>query len=375
MSLLNEAKRLLLRPRNVVLLLTFITCSIVVGAFIPQKVFRGEAYFETLHETNPLFAKTIAFLQLDQIYTSAWFLALIGLLWLALCLTTWDQLRSLLKKSKDQPDHRPLSFYLAKSGVFLFHLSLVVVVTAALYGLSFFQWGEVQIIEGETFEAKQENWTRTNHGNFAEQFDPGFFLALASFKVDYWQNDDEKSLKSKLMLAQTANEQTAPVQLSLSKPIQYNDVTLYQGNDFGYSLTFVLSFQDKRPVATHFLLNATGNKYRPVTGKNDFPETPFVFNMSFWPDTSKPSFFIEKPVVDLQVSNSNQVLFDGRMNLGDSVPLTKEITLHFFDTRYWTRIIAARSYGIPLLYTGFLLATIGLVLMYWPYPEKYESKQ
>ncbi len=374
MSLFYKTKHFLLRPKNVVLLIALITLSIVISSVMPQRGFRGEEYFETLSNRHPVFTDAITFLQLDQVYSSVWFLCLIGILWLTLIITSWDQSRALFNHIKSHEQKLPLHFYMAKSGVFLFHLSLVLIVTTAIYGLAFFQRGYVKLIEGETFEASKGSWSETTVGFFANKMTLDFNIILTRFKVDYWKNNEEKSLSSNLLLENQDSEKPVNAQLNLSEPFEYNDVTLYQGNEFGYSLTYVLSSNKKRPVATHFLLNATGKKYEAVKGKNDFPTTPFIFDIRFWPDVTTPSYFLNNPGVDLEVSDKGKNLFTGRMLLGDSVTLTEELTLHFFDTRYWTRIIVARNYGIPLLYTGFLLATIGVVLMYWPYPDNRENK-
>lgn len=68
-----------------------VAVSCMIGITVPQVAGKGPRFFETWKTDSPVLYFLIDLLQLNSVYTSIWFLALISLIAVSLSLTVWDQ--------------------------------------------------------------------------------------------------------------------------------------------------------------------------------------------------------------------------------------------------------------------------------------------
>nr|MBF0223193.1 cytochrome c biogenesis protein ResB [Desulfobulbaceae bacterium] len=384
----------------------------LLGLVIPQTAFRSQGYFESLKSANPFFYRFIDLLQLNHVFSSIPFLIIIFLLYLSLFITLWEQwkkqLRFLHTNKKSVPvglkedsisfqvtnnareaipadikqvmagygftcqteltEHDFLHLVFAKHmksrwGVFIFHLGLFILLNAAIYGLFKHQRGFVPLMEGETFIGQDGDWLVPSNGPLAERLTFPFNVRLNKFKVAYWDNDQEQQMHSQLLFSDDNGNIVSKNEISVSSPIEHGGVSFHQSQDFGYALTFALHTNDAKPIVSHFILDAVGDKSKPLTGKSDYPNTGYIFKMRFFPDISRPSFSLIQPGVDLTILENKDIQFEGRLLLGQTINFDDNI-LTFLDVRPWSGIIAIRGYVLPGVYLSFLLIVIGMVLMY-----------
>jgi cytochrome c biogenesis protein ResB len=199
-------------------------------------------------------------------------------------------------------------------------------------------------------------------GIFARDFDLGFKVYLNNFTPSYWENDQIKELESSLTIINDKGE-AKELLLSLRNPINFNETKIYQSTHYGYSLGFVLEREGQDPVITQFLLDAPAQKYKPFIGKMDFPTSDYILDMKFHPNMIEPSFYATLPGVDLTVKEKGELRFKGTALFTQRAWLGKD-TLIFAQIHYWTGLTFVKNYGMPLVYAGFALGTLGALLIF-----------
>lgn len=127
---------------------------------------------------------------------------------------------------------------------------------------------------------------------------------------------------------------------------------------------------DGRETGTHFLLDRPDRRTKPFVGKIDFPQTPYIFEMKFYPDISMNSFYLIRPILYLRVlKGTDNVVFDGLIIPGDIVNIEGNL-LSLFHISHWSGLIFAKDIGIVIVYAGFIIAVTGIIITYMlPYKE------
>lgn len=423
---MKKVKRFLLSRKTVFSLICGVSISCLIGSLIPQVARKPPEFFETWKAESPKIYYLVDLLQLNQVYTSVWFLVLVALIATSLAFSIYYQSKVLVKlREPAQRDitegsfrdflslrlvqgsgfrvqgsevrvggivneikrvfkakgYRPYLvaeesryFLFGKNragrwGGVIFHVGLLFCIVAALYGLAFQKRGFIQLIQTETFQGKDEDWQSKRLGVFAKDFDLGFQVYLNEFTPTYWENDQVKDLVSSLTMI---DEKGEPSEFSVSpgKPVVFKGTKIYQSTDYGYALGFILKKEgEHEPVGTNFLLDAPGKKDQPFKGKMDFPTTDYILDMKFHPNLIEPSFYATIPGVNLTVTEKGEERFKRKV-LFNQMALFGNDALKFAQIHYWTGLIFVENYGMPLVYCGFALSTLGALLIFmFPYKE------
>ncbi|MBU4288853.1 MAG: cytochrome c biogenesis protein ResB [Proteobacteria bacterium] len=439
---MQKLKRFLLSRKTVISLICAVGISCLIGSTIPQITRKSPQFFEQWEAGSPRLYYVIDLLQLNQVYTSAWFLILIALAALSLACSVYYQSKTLIKsKATAQREITERSFkdflalrlvqrpevrgrkseargqksevggrrsevsveeladkikkifkaggyrpYLAieesrcflfgknragRWGSVIFHLGLLICILAALYGLAFQKKGFVQLKQADTFQGKNEDWQSKSLAVFAANFDPGFQVYLNKFTPSYWENDQIKNLESSLTITDSKGE-AREFLLSPAGPIRFQGTKVYQSTHYGYALGFILKKEGSKDVLTDFLLDAQRKKDKPLEGKMDFPTTDYILDMKFYPNLIEHSFYATLPGVDLTVTEKGEQRFKGRVLFSQRARLNSKDSLSFVRIRYWTGLTFVKNCGMPLVYSGFVLSTLGAFLIFMlPYKQVY----
>ncbi|HUV50331.1 MAG TPA: cytochrome c biogenesis protein ResB [Anaerolineae bacterium] len=445
---MQKVKRFLLSRKTVIYLICAVGISCLAGSTIPQITTKSPQFFEQWEAGSPSLYYVIDLLQLNQVYTSTWFLILIALVALSLAYSVYYQSKTLIKlKETAQREITERSFKdflvirgqgsgirgqgsgirgqgsgirgqgsgirgqgsevrveelarkikrvfkvrgyrlypaIEKSRYFLFgknragrwggvifHLGLLLCILAALYGLAFQKRGFVQLKQADTFQGKNEDWQAKSLGVFAGNFDPGFKVYLNKFTPSYWENDQIKNLESSLTIIDSKGE-AREFLLSPAGPIRFKGTKVYQAMDYGYAIGFILKKEGREDILTDFLLDVSRKKDKPLEGKMDFPTTDYILNMKFYPNLIEPSFYATFPGVDLTVMEKGEQRFKGRVLFSQRAGLNNKDSLSFIRICYWTGLTFVKNCGMPLVYCGFALSTLGAFLIFMlPYKQVY----
>ncbi|MBI1810755.1 MAG: cytochrome c biogenesis protein ResB [Nitrospirae bacterium] len=392
------------RPKFVITLIILILIATFIGVLVPQVSYKSPSYFETWKLTSPKTFYIVNFLQLNRVYASAWFLLLVFIIMLSLGYSIYLQVkRNLKRKDFIAPDNvnwdaveagavvtgESLIKFMKKKryalknrsegllafskhsinrwGGVIFHSGLFLIIIAALIGLAFQKRGFVQVMEGEVFSGSDSDFLVKYMGLFSKRFDTGFKIHLSGFQHTYWDTGDIKSLESSV--AVTKGDTTADYNISVNSPLNINGVKIYQSSNYGYVLSFLLKSSTGKQVVTHFLLDRPDRIGRPAIGRSDFATTDYIFDMKFYPDITKPSFYPSKPILYLRVIERETPVFEGLLMPGQAIKVKNDILL-FAAIRSWSGLIFAKNIGTNIAYAGFVIAITGMIINYLlPYKE------
>jgi len=99
---MQKIKRFLLSPKTVISLVCAVGISCVIGSTIPRVARKTPQFFETWKAKSPKIYYVIDVLQLNQVYTSIWFLVLVALIAFSLTYSIYYQSKVLEAISKPQ---------------------------------------------------------------------------------------------------------------------------------------------------------------------------------------------------------------------------------------------------------------------------------
>ena len=409
-------KKFLISPRTIISLIMIILIACVAGSLIPQAADKSPSYFETWKEKNIYTYRFVNRLQLNRVYTSFWFLSAVFLVTVSLGYSVYLQVRRNLRQTTDHgpqttdifeteaPDkiksvfisrgyrlltvrnsqtsvNRERKLIFAKNsigrwGSVIFHSGLLLVIVSALIAFSFQKRGFVQLIEGETFDGRDDDFLVKDMGILTKDFNPDFKTHLRGFRHTYWENWQVKFVESSLTVINDGK--TTRRMLSVNNPLVVNGTKIYQSLDYGYALSFILKQQSGEEILTRFTLDRPADVNKPAIGKSDFPTTGYLFEMKFYPDIRKPSFYPAMPILYLTVyknrsADPSQIIFNGLLLPGNAVKLGEDV-LYFADIRNWSGLIFAENPGIFITYAGFIAGIAGAVMIFlMPYKEIHAS--
>ncbi|BCB96018.1 hypothetical protein JZK55_09400 [Dissulfurispira thermophila] len=405
---------------------------------IPQIDDKSPSYFEEWKLKSPQTFYIVDLLQLNRVYTSVWFLTLVFIIMLSLGYSIYQQVKrnikvhssSFIVHSKEEVhgkdicsneqsmmnyeriiklmrkrryklvyslssvvhadneqstmnDERPTMNYerilvfsknsINRWGGVIFHSGLFLIIVAAIVGLSFQKRGFVQVMEGEVFSGRHEDFLVRNLGIFQKRFDVGFKTQLLKFSHEYWETDQIKDISSSVNVIDKDGNMIDKT-IAVNTAVKYKGINIYQSFDYGYALTFVLKSPDGKETVTHFLLDHPDKRTKPFVGKTDFPQTPYIFNMKFYPDISMNSFHLGKPILYLQVLKGiNNMVFDGLVIPGNVIKVEGNL-VRFYSISQWSGLIYAKSPDMSLAYAGFFISCIGVSIIFLlPHKEIYIS--
>lgn len=387
--MINSFFRAITKPKFVITLIVLTFIAALLGVFIPQVGDKNPSYFEEWKLKSPKAFYIVNILQLNRVYTSAWFLSIVFIIMLSLGYSLYQKIKKNIKKrqfvlpaaadwdfidTKTPIEQESLIRFMRRRRYFLkdrsgdvlvfsknsinrwggviFHSGLLLIIIAALVGLAFQKRGFVQVMEGEVFSGMHDDFLVKELGVFQKRFDAGFKTQLYKFNHEYWETDQIKDISSSVNIIDKNGNMTERT-ITVNTPVKYKGINVYQSFDYGYALTFVLKRPDGSETVTHFLLDRPDKRTKPFVGKTDFPQTPYIFKMKFYPDISMNSFYLGKPILYLQILKGiNNTAFEGLVIPGNVMNIEGNF-VRFHGISQWSGLIYVRGVDMSIAYIGF----------------------
>lgn len=397
--------------RLATILFILIMFSCLAGALIPQRSLKSPQFLENWKKAWPNLYQIIHMLSLDSVFSSFWFALLIFAFLVLLAYFICLQLKVVLKNRKKpelkgiKPDDKnwikivlkngdnsaDIKYFLRKKGykdtvsegehiVFeknyigryasiIFHTGIFIIVLYGFIYACFHKRGFVQLIHGDTFSGKQGNFISCELGILQKEFNPGFQVYLAEFEHTYWENNELKDLRSFIITNDRKEEKKWVIMPN--RPIEYRNLRIYQSMYYGYTLSFSLIKNEGEPIVCYFSLDMTNKPEKPLKGISDFPTTPYIFDMEFYPDETRRSFYLNNPYVKLSINTDKGNVFKGIMHPGDEITFDS-VKVRFMGVRKWSGLIFTYTPGEAVIYLGFILSLLGVFIMYFlPFKQIY----
>lgn len=381
MKLLNRLAAWMSDLRLAIGLLLVIAIASGIGTAVPQK--ESEAFYHQLYDPRPwlglLNGDGVLSLQLDHVYSSSWFLALLAWLALSLLLCSWrrqwpalrsalrwvdyqsprqlsklsvaetvvagapgsslDKLGSLLQAQGWQIQSQPGRLaarkgLLGRLGPLLVHAGLVVLMLGAA-------WGALAGQRSEQFLAPGRSLDLLNSRGQSQ-----LVVALDGFSVQRDPAGRPEQFTSQLRLLDGENgPEVKRAEISVNHPLRFRGITLYQAD---WALATISVQLGKSPVL-------------------DLPLQPFPqLGEQIWglvlptrPDGSDPvllSLNNEAGPVDVYGADGQAL---GQLVPGGAAADIKGLPIRVASVLPASGILLKRDPGVPLVYAGFAIALAG----------------
>jgi hypothetical protein len=404
LAYLKKSNRFLTSPITVIVVFCLLLAACIVGILIPQTTRYSPASFSAWQAKSPYLYAIVDTLWLNRVFTSLWFIVLVFLLSAALSITCRQQFgkahalfrRQLPPLVPDIVVNVPPSFPLALEelvqkkgfklttrgegeegfllwskyrwgvwGSFILHAGLLIVILSSLYAFAFQKWGFVQLIEGDTFSGRGEDFISQSRGVLAGPFEPGFQLHLKKFSHDYWDTGELKDLRSEVVISEGTTERHLPV--IKGGPVAAGHVTIYQSGYFGYTVKLSLMEEEKEAVTSYFSLDMAA-RGKPLVGRTDFPTTAYICDFSLRPDQKGNSLYPHDPLLQVRFLKNDREIQNAVLALREET-IVEGRRFRFVEIRNWSGFFFTENRLLPLVYVGFFLSMAGVFVVYLLTPQ------
>jgi len=260
----------------------------------------------------------------------------------------------------------------SRLGVYITHLSIILIFIGAIIGAAFGFKGYVELPEGEMRNAiflKDQRTVRTLD----------FFIRCDRFNVDYYGTSDmPKDYVSDLTIIKDGRE-VLRKSIEVNDPLTFEGITFYQSS---YGLIpnaegrILLSVQTRGyPEIKEFNLGVGDSFQIPATDMNvKILQFNHAFAMDRYGRVFSYSGQMVNPAIEVEVSRGNTPLYRGwilkRRPETGVLPEGHIINFHTYWGAQYTGLQVAKDPGVWIVYFGCGLMSIGLIIAFFTYHKK-----
>ncbi len=416
-AFLQRSYKYFRKPKTTILLILVNLVLFVLGLLIPQKRFYPSPQeYEQWKLQNPVISAAIESLQLNEIYISPVTIVFLGLFFINLLAVVAHRIPSIMRRSylldrrkslagiehlKEEESARKIAvdcgcrqeaaeatgraalFFrkrfwtifragdsgfmavrnrLSPIGFLLFHLSFLLCLIGGLLLVYTRFSGNLTLTEGEEFYADMTKFSIVRN-------DPVLFKALPNFGITVVKvtprYDGSVGTDLNVLMRLKYETEVLDVRAKVNEPVNKGPISILPGN-IGISPLFVLKKQESG--------EEVGGGYfslKVLKGEEDsfeFPGMPYKVYVNFFPDFAEEkgmgttrSLEMKNPVFQLRVEQKGKTLYEGRLKPGEPAAFDG-LEISCMEIRYWVDFLVVREYGKSLLFAGFLIGAVGLVM-------------
>jgi len=279
-------------------------------------------------------------------------------------LKTFDKVFSRWNKTKEGDVLAAEKGRYGKSGAFITHLGLVILIAGGFIGGIFGYNGNIAVLEG-----KMENVVTIGKG---KDITLPFNIYLENFETEFYENSPKQSsFRSKIHFIK--DNVTTDAYVSVNSPVKFEGITFYQSS-YGVFPNKDVIFK----FTVDSLISGISSEYSMILGQEfDIPELKLKAKLNdFAPALGQDS--------DGNLINFSTQLLNPALNIvfineeGDSVsewifmkdPASGDFSnLHITFNDVWGAeysVLSARiDPGLPVIYIGFIIISIGVIVAFY----------
>lgn len=270
-------------------------------------------------------------------------------------------------------------------GVFgtpVFHLCILLVLVAILYGGVGRMEGRMQLAEGQTLTDEHHDYLYVAEGPLFHEKHSGLDIHLEKFNPNY--RDDKgifRGAASEIIIMEDGVV-VKKDRVHSNHLVYYRDMTFFQ-NEYGFAPLFLLKNESGAVISGSYVYAKDDESGRYLTV---FPvaDTGITAQVTLYPNTSinilqgsyEDYVVPQHPQVYLELFEGDERVFEGVLGmnqmvvLGNYGPKMETVTLGFYDLKYWSIISIVIDHGVPFIFAGFYLAVFSLFVMFFFSPRR-----
>jgi hypothetical protein len=250
----------------------------------------------------------------------------------------------------------------APLGTYLFHGAFFVLALAVMASMLGHREARVWVAVGEQFTGAPEQFLRLSEARVIGSAPPSASFLVNSIVPEFWQ---DRLLFTRLE-AELVLPGQKPAVTRINRPLWVGWATFVRLSGFGYTPRYELADPNGVVVDSAFVKMSV---FPP--GQTDYftPENfPHRIEVEILPDPVMEatglvnrSFNLEDPAVLTRVSRGKMILGEAVLRQGEGLDF-EGLGLSFPEIRFWGEFSIIRDPGVPLLFAGFAVAMVGLLL-------------
>lgn len=265
-------------------------------------------------------------------------------------------------------------------GTFLFHVCILIIILAAVYGSLGRMEGDMRLIEGQTLSEDHENYIFVNEGPFFYGNHQKFDINLDRFYSDYTdETGTPRGNGGKLVIKENGKEVKTGIVYS-NNLMSYKGYT-FLSNVYGLAPLLILNNQDGTVYSGSYITatdSDSSGRYIASFEIGDMGlEGVLMVYMTapLTPEITGSGESKQIPILFLKIFDKGNEIYDGTLRLNDTVKiydkyLGNDRTLGFYDIKYWSNFYVVKDSGTLLVYAGIGLMTLGLMISYLIIPKR-----
>lgn len=401
-----------------VILITLIILLSIIGTHIPQKSQIKPDVYNTWKNNHPGEAQIYETLGLTDLFSSFIFLGTVLLLFINTLFCTKNMLGNALQRLKGRfqkkeyisrlenstvihtsierndvislitSELRTLGYktsqeknciYAEKNGFGtlgtpIFHLCILFFMLSALYGSMGRMEGDMRLIEGQTLSEDHGNYIYINEGPIFNENHQKFNITLEKFYPDYYdESNTQRGAAGKLAIHKDGKVAATDIVYS-NHLMTYGGYT-FLGNVYGMAPLLILRTADGSVISGSYITASDTDDSRRYVAMFDIGDTGLEGGLMVYMTANLTSGNIaegdveQTPVLFLKIFDRETEIFDGKLGLNDAVQLNDKY-LVFSDIKYWSNFYVVKDDGTLLVYAGFGLMTLSLMIMFFIIPKR-----
>jgi cytochrome c biogenesis protein ResB len=258
-------------------------------------------------------------------------------------------------------------------GTTLFHVCVLFLMLAAVYGSTGRMEGDMRLIEGQNLSEDHENYMFINEGPFFYENHQKFNISLDKFYADY--TDETGTLRGsagKLSIIENGEKMETDIVYS-NHQMSYNGYT-FLGNVYGLAPLLILRNPDGSVYSGSYITATDQDESKRYVSYFDLGNTGLEAGIMVYmtaPLTSQitESEVSQEPILFLKIFEKGTEIYNGTMHLNDTVQIADK-TLGFYDLKYWSNFYVVKDDSVYLILLGSVLMTLSLFSSYFIVPKR-----
>ncbi len=258
-------------------------------------------------------------------------------------------------------------------GTSLFHVSILVIILAAVYGSTGRMEGDMRLIEGQTISEEHGNYMFINEGPFFNEQHQKFDISLEKFYPDY-KDEAGTTLGPAGKLAIIENGKKVKTELVyLNNLMNYKGYT-FLGNVYGMAPLLILRNPDGTVYSGSYITASDLDQSGRYVASFDMGDTGLEGGLMVYmtsPLTQKitESDAERTPIMFLKLFYKGKEIYDGTLRLNDTIKIS-DMYLGFYDIKYWSNFYVVKDKGTVPVYAGIVLITVSLMIIFFIVPKR-----
>lgn len=361
LSRFAESKRLTIWLIVILIILT------LVGNIVPQAPLPS-ADSPAAENFSLITLRIVDFLKLNNVFYAYPFFMVLTLLFFNLTFCMFGRGKAVFEDSVTAGRFFRTSAGLKFIGSIIFHISLLLIMTGALYDAATRMRGGLVITQGQMVDESHESYVGIDEAPFFLENHSFFKIELKD--VDF-KFDKGVMLDSNAVLGITDGDFSGDFVIKVNQPLLYKG-TMFVMQQYGFAPLLKLTDAEGKQVVNAYLNLAAPEMGGTVEDSFHLPQTDMELTIKLFPDaeiedgmirTLSQELHAPKLIVQLdrliEDGKIKELLHKGAIEPGENVTF-QGYTLHIGDIRYWVQFDVLKEPGKKIVYTGFWLGLAGL---------------